>query len=184
MEPKLFRRWGKERGMFRDDHFDNGYAAHRLFTEKFGDFTLKTYRLSPSGIFQAYPTTPLEEIKTHAAICADPPRHRILPLDTHEAKPMIEHWPAGNTVGFESMVRPIIRSQDNDNNELDHFILRRDEDPSFIRESIDRQSLGYRINADHGANLLEIYLNQSQGGMCICRVLGIGAGVSRECFGP
>ena len=28
------------------------------------------------------------------------------------------------------------------------------------------------------------YLNQSQGGMCICRVLGIGAGVSRECFGP
>ena len=27
-------------------------------------------------------------------------------------------------------------------------------------------------------------LNQSQGGMCFCRVLGIGAGVSRECFGP
>ena len=27
-------------------------------------------------------------------------------------------------------------------------------------------------------------LNQSQGGMCICRVLGIGAGVSPECFGP
>ena len=27
-------------------------------------------------------------------------------------------------------------------------------------------------------------LNQSQGGTCICRVLGIGAGVSRECFGP
>ena len=30
----------------------------------------------------------------------------------------------------------------------------------------------------------ESVLNQSQGGMCICRVLGIGAGVSRECFGP
>ena len=29
-----------------------------------------------------------------------------------------------------------------------------------------------------------VVLNQSQGGMCICRVLGIGAGVSRECFGP
>ena len=27
-------------------------------------------------------------------------------------------------------------------------------------------------------------LNQSQGGMCICRVMGIGSGVSRECFGP
>ena len=35
--------------------------------------------------------------------------------------------------------------------------------------------------------LVDVYgrcLNQSQGGMCICRVLGIGAGVSRECFGP
>ena len=29
-----------------------------------------------------------------------------------------------------------------------------------------------------------VNLNQSQGGMCIYRVLGIGAGVSRECFGP
>ena len=31
---------------------------------------------------------------------------------------------------------------------------------------------------------VSMILNQSQGGKCICRVLGIGAGVSRECFGP
>ena len=40
---------------------------------------------------------------------------------------------------------------------------------------------------DHEVYALRVYnvgLNQSQGGMCICRVLGIGAGVSRECFGP
>ena len=39
----------------------------------------------------------------------------------------------------------------------------------------------------HGECALEdrlTLLNQSQGGMCICWVLGIGAGVSRECFGP
>ena len=36
----------------------------------------------------------------------------------------------------------------------------------------------------HGAfGRISQRLNQSQGGMCICRVLGIGAGVSRECFG-
>ena len=35
-----------------------------------------------------------------------------------------------------------------------------------------------------GVLRIERILNQSQGGMCICRVLGIGAGVSRECFGP
>ena len=45
--------------------------------------------------------------------------------------------------------------------------------------------LDYRLkNAEHTYDELIPILNQSQGGMCICRVLGIGAGVSRECFGP
>ena len=39
--------------------------------------------------------------------------------------------------------------------------------------------LGLRELVDH-----HLDLNQSQGGMCIYRVLGIGAGVSQECFGP
>ena len=38
-------------------------------------------------------------------------------------------------------------------------------------------------NTLHPDKLIRVQLNQSQGGMCICRVLGIGAGVSRECFG-
>ena len=58
MELKLFRRWGKERGMFRDNHFDNGYAAHRLFTEMFGDSTLKPYRLSTSASSRPIPPPP------------------------------------------------------------------------------------------------------------------------------
>ena len=64
--------------MFRDNHLDAGWAAHRLFTEKFGDPTLKPYRLSTSGIFQAHPTTPSEELKIHTAICADPLQHNVL----------------------------------------------------------------------------------------------------------
>ena len=40
------------------------------------------------------------------------------------------------------------------------------------------------INYNQTFDILRTELNQSQGGMCICRVLGIGAGVSRECFGP
>ena len=59
MESKLFRRWGKERGMFRDDHFDNGYAAHRLFTEKFGDFTPK--RVCDNWVFTTTRTFPYSE---------------------------------------------------------------------------------------------------------------------------
>ena len=66
-----------------------------------------------------------------------------------------------------------------------------------VREWLTHQSLRPRwtmvkkIMAPWGAELSQnaakyaiIDLNQSQGGMCICRVLGIGAGVSRECFGP
>ena len=34
------------------------------------------------------------------------------------------------------------------------------------------------------AQIAAAMLNQSQGGMCISRVMGIGAGVSQECFGP
>ena len=41
-----------------------------------------------------------------------------------------------------------------------------------------------RLTAATRTSPLHGFLNQSQGGMCICRVLGIGAGVSRECFGP
>ena len=43
----------------------------------------------------------------------------------------------------------------------------------------DEQEAGWYMSCLHIG-----HLNQSQGGMCICRVLGIGAGVSRECFGP
>ena len=43
---------------------------------------------------------------------------------------------------------------------------------------------GYELRGFVDASAEDRYLNQSQGGMCICRVLGIGAGVSRECFGP
>ena len=44
--PKLFRRWARERSIFRDKHLDAGYAAHCLFTGKFGDSSLKPYHLS------------------------------------------------------------------------------------------------------------------------------------------
>ena len=46
---------------------------------------------------------------------------------------------------------------------------------------------GWRWGTEFDVCLRELHLitlNQGQGGMCICRVLGIGAGVSQECFGP
>ena len=49
----------------------------------------------------------------------------------------------------------------------------------YVTKALSRAA---RVNPHPG--VVEWLLNQSQGGMCICRVLGIGAGVSRECFGP
>ena len=50
----------------------------------------------------------------------------------------------------------------------------------LLGHNIIKHDLPHLQNYNHDLQLL----NQSQGGMCICRVLGIGAGVSRECFGP
>ena len=54
------------------------------------------------------------------------------------------------------------------------------EEEARLREFRDQLALG-SDTADPGAMG---NLNHSQGGMCICWVLGIGAGVSQECFGP
>ena len=62
-----------------------------------------------------------------------------------------------------------------------------------VRASVDDPRSYYETNVLGTLNVLELsrefgvrrfILNQSQGGMCIYRVLGIGAGVSQECFGP
>ena len=64
---------------------------------------------------------------------------------------------------------------------------------SLLRASLKRRALTSASNSstfvmmappDRLWSTISSVLNQSQGGMCICRVLGIGAGVSRECFGP
>ena len=148
IEPRLFSRWARVRGMFRDNHLEAGCAAHHLFTEDFGGPTLKPYRPFISGIFQAYPTIPSEELKTHAAICADPPQQRMLPLDTLEGNLLTQNCPDNVTVGFESMIRPIIGSQDNEHDELDHFTLRHDGDHRAHSRNVDleqrRQPNQYR----------------------------------------
>ena len=57
----------------------------------------------------------------------------------------------------------------------------------FRRRHQCRKCCCTRCRSSHSVSCgftLRNSLNQSQGGMCICRVLGIGAGVSRECFGP
>ena len=60
---------------------------------------------------------------------------------------------------------------------------------SFTQESSGQVIITLESSVDTYLYLLQgeggsgTVLNQSQGGMCICRVLGIGAGVSQECFG-
>ena len=61
--------------------------------------------------------------------------------------------------------------------------------PDFTARQAMRTSAFWFITLGHALSsmlsaVLTVHLNQSQGGKCICWVLGIGAGVSRECFGP
>ena len=55
-----------------------------------------------------------------------------------------------------------------------------DTDPDVARKLHDDLS-AFALNTEAFTML---YLNQSQGGMCICRKSGTGLGISQEGFGP
>ena len=50
-----------------------------------------------------------------------------------------------------------------------------------LRQTPD--GIEYRVGGPSG-EIADVDLNQSQGGMCICRKSGTGLGVSQEGFGP
>ncbi len=79
--------------MFRGKHLDTRYADHCLFTEMFGDSTLKPYRPFISGIFQAYPTTHWKSWRPTPPSAAAPLQHKVLLPERLDAKPMTQTGP-------------------------------------------------------------------------------------------
>lgn len=119
-------RWMGEKRLQDQDH-----AMHCLLVECFGDLAPKPFRLItprdlPSGVLYGYGTADADSLKEALGIFADPLQARIVPAEALEGKPMPSAWLAGQRLGFETRIRPIIRrsrnAKDRPGKECDAFL--------------------------------------------------------------
>lgn len=105
-----FQRWMGQKRLQDSDH-----AMHCLLAESFGpDLAPKPFRLllprgCPKGTLYGYGPVDAAALREKAAIFADPAQSRILPADGMESKAMPAAWQAGQQLGFEVRLRPLIR---------------------------------------------------------------------------
>ena len=114
---RSFYRWAGSRGMISRNTFDSGFAMHCLLTESFGrDLAPKPFRViiprnrnHAPGTFYAYSTSPAEELRDTAQTFACPLQSKILPPSSIDGKTMPDTWRTGQRLGFEVLIRPVVR---------------------------------------------------------------------------
>ena len=115
-----FNRWMGSRQLQDPDH-----AMHCLLRECFGDFytTCTPEGIAPQpfrlilprdnrekrGSLYGYTRVDADELRESAAICACPLQEKVMPPSSLNSKPMPTEWRAGQRLGFEVRVRPIVR---------------------------------------------------------------------------
>lgn len=105
-----FQRWMGQKRLQDSDH-----AMHCLLAEGFGPaaapkpFRLILPRGCAQGILYGYGPADAAALREKAAIFADPAQSRILPAEHLESKAMPAAWQAGQRLGFEVRIRPIVR---------------------------------------------------------------------------
>ncbi len=119
IDVREFQRWMGVKRLQDPDH-----AMHCLLAECYGDLAPKPFRLimprsSGRGVLYGYGTASADELREAAAICADPLQYRILQAARLDSKPMPVHWRAGQRLGFEVRIRPVVRLLRDDSNRLD-----------------------------------------------------------------
>ena len=114
---RSFYRWAGSRGMISRNAFDPGFAMHCLLTESFGrDLAPKPFRViiprdrnRAPGTFYAYSTSPAEDLRDTAQTFACPLQSKILPPSSIDGKTMPDTWRTGQRLGFEVLIRPVVR---------------------------------------------------------------------------
>ena len=115
---RAFYRWAGERGMISRNTFDPGFAMHCLITESFGrELAPKPFRFiiprdprhGAGGTLYGYSAHTEEELRAAAQTFACPLQSTVLPTARIESKPMPTSWRAGQRLGFEALIRPVVR---------------------------------------------------------------------------
>ncbi len=173
---RSFYRWAGSRGMISRNAFDPGFTMHCLLTESFGrDLAPKPFRViiprdrkRGRGTFYAYSGSTAEELREANAVFADPLQSKILPSSTMDSKTMPNSWRTGQRLGFEAMVRPVVRcgrGSDRPGKERDAFQAEAERHPEREmprgREEVYVDWLSDRL-AQRGARLEEARLRSFQ----------------------
>lgn len=110
-----FHRWAGSRGLIARNAFDEGFAMHCLLVESFGDRAPKPFRLiiprdpDSRGVLLGYSSHDADALRDAAAMFTDPLQARVLPASGFDSKPMPAFWKPARRLGFEVLVRPIVR---------------------------------------------------------------------------
>ena len=169
-----FHRWAGSRGLIARNTFDEGFAMHCLLVESFGDLAPKPFRLiiprdrERSGLFFGYCRYDDEALRDAAGTYTDPLQARILPASGFDSKPMPATWKPGRRLGFEVLVRPIVRrgrGADHPGAEIDAFQWEASRHPKGgmdrSREGVYTDWLAERLG-QRGAQLEEARLKSFQ----------------------
>lgn len=119
LDVNAFHRWAGSRDLIAQNTFDIGYALHCLLVESFGsDLAPKPFRAMISrptpnqrrnGTFYGYTQCDAAALCAAAAMYADPLQSKILPASRIESKPMPTTWQIDQRLGFEVLIRPVVR---------------------------------------------------------------------------
>lgn len=164
-----FQHWagGSRRLMIGGDDFDAGYAMHCLLNESFGHLAPQPFRLimprgrdDRRGELYGYAGVDAAALRAVAGMFADPLQQRI--FTSLDAKVMPTVWQPGTRLGFETLVRPVVRrsrrSDTRPGKEIDAFLLEAEQQPPEARkrsrEDVYKEWLERQLR-NHGAALLE-----------------------------
>jgi CRISPR system Cascade subunit CasE len=146
LEPDMARvaRWGLVRGVARPG-FDDGYLWHALLKATFGELAPKPFRLmepSRHPYLVGYHSADKEALLNHAEAFAEPDAAEAVGLQSLAVKVMPTKFKTGVRLGFETRVRPVVRTTRNDpvapGREIDVFLAAAKARPE---ERLDRGSI-------------------------------------------
>jgi CRISPR system Cascade subunit CasE len=163
--PRLLQ-WGHEQGLPLEDD-DQGYLLHSALRAAFGVSAPQPFTLRPTAqgaVLYGYGVVDKAALQQHAAAFAEPLLLEAMPLEKLSSKPMPTNWIAGQRLGFEVRVCPVVRGDRDDDRKLtretDAFIAvaLRNRGEKFDRASVYGDWLKREFTRDGAAALLEAHL--------------------------